>query len=387
MQNIYIDFTRAIPVKDTKFHGGMNYTKRLLGLMSEMEYTGKQVYVLWPRYYEPNSFEELKIWESDVFKIIEVDKVDEKFNFEEADVLYFPLLNIRSWGIARLIKNRYPRIKIYLTIHGLRLLDIKIDKYYKFYNKKIKLVSYRVLRLFIRKILYKQIIKRSIPYFDKIFTCSNYSFQQIIKFSKPKNIKYYYQGVNISNNAINNKVREDFILFVSGNRFEKNLIRALEAFCIFKHNSDNDLFFFVTGVNKNNETNILSYFTKNDLDLIKKWVKVFNYVDPQFLHDLYKQCKFFLFTSFSEGFGLPVLEAMFYGKPVVASYATSIPEVGGSAVYYVDPFDVYSINQGIFYMNDTGNLAKHENLAHQRVLIMKELIKYDQEALINEILD
>jgi glycosyltransferase involved in cell wall biosynthesis len=53
----------------------------------------------------------------------------------------------------------------------------------------------------------------------------------------------------------------------------------------------------------------------------------------------YQHCEAFLFPSFAEGFGSPVVEAMFYGKPVFLSKETSLPEVGGDCAYYFDSFE------------------------------------------------
>lgn len=53
---------------------------------------------------------------------------------------------------------------------------------------------------------------------------------------------------------------------------------------------------------------------------------------------LYKNCKAFMFPSLSEGFGLPVIEAMSFGKPVFLSSHTSLPEIGGKEAYYFNSF-------------------------------------------------
>ena len=52
-----------------------------------------------------------------------------------------------------------------------------------------------------------------------------------------------------------------------------------------------------------------------------------------------KNCEAFVFPSISEGFGLPVIEAMYFGKPVILSTHTSLPEIGGSAAYYFQNFE------------------------------------------------
>lgn len=59
----------------------------------------------------------------------------------------------------------------------------------------------------------------------------------------------------------------------------------------------------------------------------------------------YKNCEAFLFPSIAEGFGLPVLEAMYYGKPVFLSPFTSLPEVGGSHAYYFENFDAIAMRE------------------------------------------
>jgi alpha-1,3-rhamnosyl/mannosyltransferase len=67
------------------------------------------------------------------------------------------------------------------------------------------------------------------------------------------------------------------------------------------------------------------------------------YVSDSALAELYRRCALFAYPSLGEGFGLPVLEAMAAGAAVLTSDLSSLPEVGGDAVEYVDPFDVAAI--------------------------------------------
>ena len=62
---------------------------------------------------------------------------------------------------------------------------------------------------------------------------------------------------------------------------------------------------------------------------------------------LYRDCDVLLFASFLEGFGLPILEAQATGRPVITSNCSSMPEVGGDAAHYVDPYDIASIKEGL----------------------------------------
>jgi glycosyltransferase involved in cell wall biosynthesis len=67
------------------------------------------------------------------------------------------------------------------------------------------------------------------------------------------------------------------------------------------------------------------------------------YVTDAALAELYRRCAVFCYPSLGEGFGLPVLEAMAAGAAVLTSNVSSLPEVGGDAVQYVDPHSVQDI--------------------------------------------
>ena len=66
-------------------------------------------------------------------------------------------------------------------------------------------------------------------------------------------------------------------------------------------------------------------------------------IDDASKYWLYKNCKAFVFPSLTEGFGLPVVEAMSLGKPVFLSNLTSLPEIGGTEAYYWKNFDPKSM--------------------------------------------
>ena len=79
--------------------------------------------------------------------------------------------------------------------------------------------------------------------------------------------------------------------------------------------------------------------TLRDLDLGKQVIFT-GYVRDEDLPAIYSGARLFVFPSLYEGFGLPPLEAMVCGTPVVCSNAASLPEVVGSAAITVDPYDV-----------------------------------------------
>lgn len=87
---------------------------------------------------------------------------------------------------------------------------------------------------------------------------------------------------------------------------------------------------------------------------LTQYVQRLGYVDDATLMWLYKNCWAFIYPSIYEGFGLPVLEAMSFGAPVITSNTTSLPEVGGDAVLYVNPVDEIEILEAF------EQLMKHE---------------------------
>jgi glycosyltransferase involved in cell wall biosynthesis len=71
------------------------------------------------------------------------------------------------------------------------------------------------------------------------------------------------------------------------------------------------------------------------------------FVSDAALAELYRRCAVFCYPSLGEGFGLPVLEAMAAGAAVITSNLSSLPEVGGEAVVYIDPRNTAEIAAGL----------------------------------------
>jgi glycosyltransferase involved in cell wall biosynthesis len=80
---------------------------------------------------------------------------------------------------------------------------------------------------------------------------------------------------------------------------------------------------------------------------LRKRIHVLGYLQDDELASAYSGCSVFAYPSIAEGFGLPPVEAMACGAPVVTSDRTSLPETVGDAGRLVDPFDVESIADGI----------------------------------------
>ncbi|MBD2598342.1 glycosyltransferase family 4 protein [Nostoc spongiaeforme FACHB-130] len=115
----------------------------------------------------------------------------------------------------------------------------------------------------------------------------------------------------------------------------KNHRLLLEAYKIFKLKFANfplDLVF--TGDLKQEENQLRQEVTSANLD---DCVHFLGFLDEKHLEAVWRGCKCLVFPSLYEGFGIPVLEAMYFGKPILCSSAGSLPEVGGDAVLYFNP--------------------------------------------------
>jgi len=103
---------------------------------------------------------------------------------------------------------------------------------------------------------------------------------------------------------------------------------------------------------------------KSALEILKKQgldyelVLITEFVSEQELDNLYKNASLFVFPSLYEGFGLPPLEAMKRGVPVVSSNATCLPEILGDAALYFNPLDIDDIAEKIKKVLADNNLRE-----------------------------
>ncbi len=138
------------------------------------------------------------------------------------------------------------------------------------------------------------------------------------------------------------KVPEKFIIFTSTIEPRKNVKRIIQALKEVRKSLDIDL--VVVGKKGWQWEGVFREIEKQELE---QHVHYLDYISNSNLVKLYNKAQAFVFPSLYEGFGLPVLEAMQCGCPVVTSNSSSLPEVAGEAAVLVDPKDVNSIAKGI----------------------------------------
>ncbi len=186
----------------------------------------------------------------------------------------------------------------------------------------------------------------------KIITISRYSKNDIVSHYgiDPDKVAVTYPGYNEKKyqiSKIKNKynINNDYILFVGTLQPRKNIARLIEAFKIAMKQFNNETMKLIV-VGKKGWL-YEEIFQKVKELRIEKRIIFTDYVKEEELPDLYRGAKCLVLPSLHEGFGIPVIEAMACGCPVVVSNVSSLPEIVESAGVFVDPYRIESIAEGI----------------------------------------
>lgn len=216
------------------------------------------------------------------------------------------------------IKPHNRRIKLVLTIHDLNFLIQRKDE-----PSKIK--------------KYLKRVQAGIDRADYIVCISEYTRQTVLNHLQThgKPVDLIYNGCTINEfpgfDAPVYRPSRPFI-FALGALVPKKNFHVLP--CLLKHN-DYDLVIAGTR-HKEYEDQIMQ---EAALYGVASRVKLTGEIREEDKHWYYKHCAAFAFPSLAEGFGLPLVEAMYYGKPAFISASTSLPEIGGTLAYCFDHFE------------------------------------------------
>ena len=220
-------------------------------------------------------------------------------------------------------------------------------------------------------ILYKDFHpKERIEYFEKYFfkniyrsdmiiTGSEYTKREILRrldFDESK-VRVIYHGVRhdvfrpLDDLRLGFELPKRFILSVGSLEPRKNLIGLLNAYNLLDDTIKDEYKLILVGFKgwENKEIMRLIELNKNN-------VQYLGYISDEDLAKVYNLASVFVYPSFYEGFGLPPLEAMACGLPVVTSNVSSLPEVGGDAVIYCDPNDIVDIKNKIELVLGDGDM-------------------------------
>ena len=211
--------------------------------------------------------------------------------------------------------------------------------------------------------LHFQLTKRALSGAARIFAVSNFTKDEMVKlFEIPS------ERIEVIYNAIDERflhghastadreliakryqVTYPFILYAGRISPHKNVARMIEAFSALKMELErdqaySDLKLIIIGDDLSGNPDLRRTVVRSG---VQNDVRFLGFVPIEVLRIFYDEAKLFIFPSLYEGFGLPPLEAMAHGTPVVTSNVSSLPEVVGNAAVLVNPENVFEIMRAL----------------------------------------
>ncbi|MDD3887374.1 MAG: glycosyltransferase family 1 protein [Patescibacteria group bacterium] len=299
---------------------------------------------------------------------INMPKVLKKGNF---DLVHFPHFNV-----PLLYKGNFV-----VTVHDLILLD--------FPTKRATTLG--PIKYALKNMAYKKVISSAVRKCKKVITVSKYTKKRLIEHFNldDEKIVVTYESCEKNNPEIEStnkdflklhKIEKPYLLYVGNAYPHKNLERLLK---VFKKLRKNNFDYQLVLVGKKDYFYQRLQSLARELGLLDSGeVVFFGFAKDSELAGLYQNASLYVFPSFIEGFGLPPLEAMSYGLPVVTAKTSCLPEILGEAAKYFDPKNDDDIANVILkVLND--NVLKEE----MKKLGLVQVKKYSWERCAKETLD
>lgn len=323
--------------------GTGRYIERLLHYLEQLDTTHDYLILVRTKdmdYYKPTNPR---------FKIVEADFADYSFG--------------EQVGFARLLRRLKPDLVHFCmpqqpllytgpsitTVHDLNLLRISSND------------DMGRLELQIKKVIFRGLLWAVAHRAKHVLATSAYTKQDLVAFShiSPTKVTVTLEGADKTTRQakpVSALINQSFLLYVGRAEPYKNNRGLIKAHQQLLANYP-DLQLVIAGKVGKNDT-----LRQADRAWVAqqhyKQVHFLGFVSDEELAWLYKECQAYVFPSFMEGFGLPGLEAMAYGAPVVSSNATCLPEIYKNGAHYFDPHNIASMVQAIRDVIDNPTLKQ-----------------------------
>lgn len=234
-------------------------------------------------------------------------------------------------------------IPLIITLHDIIFLDKP---------KGVNTSVYQLFGRYYRKLIVPPAVRKSY----KVITVSNYEAEKIsrrLNLGRDK-LEVIYNGVGEhfkSAVAKNGK----YILFFGNTDPKKNTVRVLKAYSLYLLKSQFKLPLFVVDLKREHIVNLLK--KSGSVDVLDNIYSP-GYIDNSRLPAIYSEASIFLYPSLAESFGMPILEAMACGTPVITSNLTAMPEIAGDAAITVNPYDEIEIANAILKIENDRELKE-----------------------------
>ncbi len=241
-------------------------------------------------------------------------------------------------------------VPLVLTLHDIIFMEKKIGSNSSMYQNLGRL--YR-----------RWVVPRVLKSVHTVITVSKFE-QKNIETAFPKlqnNITTVYNGVSSRFRPLDLELASQFSKLEKGTFWlllgntdpKKNLRNTLMAYAFYLDRSTHRKKLLLADLD---HTYLAKLLKELDLLAIKDFILVEEYIAHDQLVEVYNGAFAFLYPSIRESFGLPLLEAMACGTPVVTSNTSAIPEVADDSVVYIDPTDIKSISEGMLKLENDPHL-------------------------------
>ena len=321
-------------------------------------------------------------WETLTFLLKYFDKIQKKYflKINDIDVYFSPMKAVPDF----IEKNK--SIKKYIILHDAIPLinDYRQNANHKWYCNLINSIN-SCDKYFANSLCTKQDFIEYVPKINpENITVIPLSTGR--EYRKVSDIHYIKQVKNKYGIPLDKK----YIFSLCNLDPRKNLIFSIKNFLKFveKHNLENFIFVLGGSYFKDFE-NILNENIENLGEKKDKILRI-GYVDDEDMSALYSGAEMFLFPSLYEGFGIPVLEAMKCGLPVICSNTTSLPEVIGDCGITINPYsdlEMLSAMEKMYFDKDFREKCIAKGLERSKLFTWKKCVDVIKNKIIEDIVD
>lgn len=286
---------------------------------------------------------------------------EESFNFENPIVM-----NSRCFTLQEQFefRDKIPPCELFFAPHfNIPIFPIKAKKRLTTLCDAYHLDHFKYLTFFQK--IYAFLFFNAVMFLsDHVITISQFSKERLFKKCRkiPKKITVIYPGVDEKAflKSFSQEKKEKiclkyglpkrFFLFVGNFKPHKNIKRLVLAYHLFlQHTKEKDPpHLLLVGKTEGfiHRDHSIEPLINTSSDL-KHSVKIMGFIEDDVLKNFYQMSELLIFPSLYEGFGLPLLEAMAAGCPIVASNIATFHEVCGEAALFVDPYDIFLMKEAI----------------------------------------
>lgn len=147
---------------------------------------------------------------------------------------------------------------------------------------------------------------------------------------------FCFQATDITQNSSN--LPEDFLLFLGNEAPKKNMKRVVQAYSIYKQKKKEKALPLV--LVETSEVQLSKLLRELQLEILRPDIHLTGYLSQAELAKTYRKATLFLYPSLQESFGIPLIEAMASGTPVITADSTALPEIAAQAAWLIDPTDI-----------------------------------------------